>query len=237
VTGVCPSCGAVQSQAWLCHDCSAALEVMLAAAPQLLEQLDVAISKQAKAGGNGKAGQGTAHTKSPINFGALAVRDALMVELAFVGEDVNWVRSHPQAGEMLAKLGRAVKDAYRAIDRMQERQYLGRCGMYEPGHEDQVCQAELWARPGAKEVKCRLCEHVHTVATRRVDLLEMAEDLFCTVKEASSYMGEVGHIVVTEASIRGYLHRNRLAYRPGTTMIRLGDLLDVVVDEGERRTA
>jgi hypothetical protein len=45
--------------------------------------------------------------------------------------------------------------------------------------------------------------------------------MLCTVKEASRYVGEIGHIRVTEASIRGYLHRGRLAYRAGT-MIRLG---------------
>jgi hypothetical protein len=65
----------------------------------------------------------------------------------------------------------------------------------------------------------------------------MAADMLFTVKDAATMMGEVGGIKVTEASIRGYLHRKRIAYRPGGTMIRLGDLLAVVVDEGERKSA
>jgi hypothetical protein len=44
--------------AWLCTDCCAAVETMLAAVPALVEQLEVAVSKQAKIGGSGKAGKG-----------------------------------------------------------------------------------------------------------------------------------------------------------------------------------
>jgi hypothetical protein len=44
----CPSCGCATPEGTLCVEDSAALSAMLAAVPQLLEQLDVAISKQAK---------------------------------------------------------------------------------------------------------------------------------------------------------------------------------------------
>jgi hypothetical protein len=211
----CPSCGCATPEGTLCVEDSAALSAMLAAVPQLLEQLEVAVSKQAKTAGGGKAGKGTAHLKSPVNWGVAAVRDALLVELALWGTDVLAIRKRPDAGRAVSGIGRAIKDAYRAIDRMQDRKYLGRCGMYDANHPEDRCQAELWAAPKAGEVKCPECKHLHNVAKRRLDLLEMAEDLICTVKEASSYMGEVGHITVTEASIRGYLHRKRIAYRPG----------------------
>jgi hypothetical protein len=217
----------------LCADCCAIVETLLAAAPQLIDQLDIAISKQAKVGGAGKGG--LARERAPINFGALAVRDALLVELALWGDDINEIRRHPKVAEIVRDLGRAVKDAYRAIDRAQERQYLGKCMNVV---ETVTCYEELWARPGAKELRCRNCSYEHNVANRRLDMMEMAADMLVTVKEASRYLGAVGHITVTEASIRGYIHRGvRLAYRPGTTMIRLGDLLAVVVDEGERKSA
>lgn len=228
----CPSCGCSQPQGVLCTDCCAAVATMLAAAPQLVEQLDIAISKQAKIA-TGKAGKGSMHERSPINFGALAARDALLVELALWGDDLNHIRSHVQAAEIASGIGNAIKNAYHAIDRMQERQYLGQC-LYEEGGA--VCHAELWAKPGAHQITCTQCEYTHDVAKRRVWLLEQAEDLLCSVKEASRYVGEVGGIRVTEASIRGYLQRHRIAYRTGT-LIRLGDLLEVVLDESQRRTA
>jgi hypothetical protein len=219
-------------QGLLCADDTAAFETMLAAVPQLVEQLEVAISKMAKVGGGGKGG--LARERSPINFGALAARDALLVEVALWGDDVDAVRRHPQAAEIVSGLGRVVKDAYRVIDRRADRQYLGRC-LNTSGDEE--CQAELWAKPHAKEVECRLCGYVHIVAERRLDMLEMAKGVICTVKEASSYVGEVGGIVVSQSSIKGYLFRKRLLYVPGTTMIRLGELLDLLAEDSAKQSA
>ena len=232
-TAVCPSCGCIQPAGLLCSEDTAHLETMLAAVPALVDQLEVAISKQAKIATGGKAGKGSAHERSPINWGAVDVRDALLVELALWGDDIDAIRKHPQAAEILSGIGTVVKNAYRAIDRMQERQYLGQCRYTEDGA---VCHAELWARPGAHQVTCSQCETVHDVPKRRAALMVQAEDMLATVKEASRYLGEVGHIRVTEASIRGYIHRGRIGYRSGNT-IRLGDLLAVVVDDGERKSA
>jgi hypothetical protein len=228
----CPSCGAAQPDGLLCYDDAVAVETMLAAIPELAHQLDLAISKQAKIAG-GKAGKGSAHERSPINFGAMAARDALLVEYALWGGDINAIRRHPQAAEIASGIGKVVKDAYRAIDRAADRQYLGQCLHEEDGA---VCHAELWARPGAHQLTCSQCETVHDVLERRAWLLQEAADMLCSVREASRYVGEVGKIKVTEASIRGYIHRGRIAYHSGK-MIRLGDLLAVVLDESERKSA
>lgn len=234
MTNQCPSCGRGQDQGLLCaEDCTAVLG-MLAAVPQLVEQLDVAISKQAKVGSGGKAGKGSAHERAPINFGALDARDQLLVAVEFVGDDIDALRKHPKVAELVRDLGKAVKAAYRAIDRAQERVYLGRCLYVTDGEE---CQAELWAKPHAKEITCKLCQYEHVVANRREDMLDMAKDVICTVKEASSYLGEVGGIRVSQSSIKGYLFRKRLLYVPGTTMIKLGDLLELLADESGRRSA
>jgi hypothetical protein len=127
-----------------------------------------------------------------------------------------------------------VRRARWSIDRPAERQYLGTC-LYE--EDGATCHAEIWAPLEAESVVCTQCEITHEVAERRRWLLAQAADLICTVREASSYLGEVGGIPVTQASIKGYLHRKRLAYRPGTSMIRLGDLLEILVDETGRRSA
>jgi LSD1 subclass zinc finger protein len=237
VTATCPSCGCHQPNGLLCWQDTEALLTMFAAIPALVDELQVAISKQAKISNSGKAGKGSAHTKSPVNFGALAVRDALMVELALWGDDIDEIRRHPQAAEIVSGIGRAVKDAYRCIDRMADRKYLGQCLATEDGA---TCHAELWVKPGAHQVRCSQCETVHDVPELREKRLVEAEDLIVTPREASSYIGEVGHISVGQQRIRNYLDRGRITKRPssdGLLRFRLGDLLDVLRDDAARHDA
>jgi hypothetical protein len=230
----CPSCGCGTPNGTLCVDCSAAVATMLAAAPQLIDQLEVAVTKQAKVSSGGKAGKGSAHLRSPVNWGVAAVRDALLVELALWGDDLDAIRRHPQAADIVSGIGRAVKAAFRAIDRMQERQYLGTCLASEDGG---TCHAELWVRPGAHQLTCTQCGTTHDVPARRADLIEQASDMLVTVREASRYMGEVGGIPVGQERIAAYLRWNRIMYAPGTEKFRLGDLLRVVISDSEKRSA
>jgi hypothetical protein len=233
--------------AWLCSDCCCAVETMLAAAPTLIEQLDIAASKQVKIGSGASRMRtadseddgndaGLAHTRSPVNWGAVAVRDALLVELALWGDDINEIRRHQKAAEIASGIGKAVKNAYSVIDRMQERKYLGKCMNQVGGLK---CHEELWVRPNAKEIRCKSCSYEHNVANRRFDMIEMARDMIVTVKDASACLGELAGIRVTEDRIRGYLKRGRIAYRPlGEKQgILLGDLWDVVIDDSERKSA
>jgi hypothetical protein len=248
MTNVCPSCGSEQSMAWLCSDCCTAIETMLAAAPALIAQLDIAISKQVKLNGGGSRPRtadkeddgndaGLPHTRSPVNWGAVSVRDSLLVELALWGDDIDVIRRHPKAAEIAIGIGGAVKNAYRAIDRMQDRKYLGKCMNQIGGLK---CQEELWVAPHAKEVRCKSCQYEHNVANRRLDMLDMAEDLICTPREASQYIGEVGGITVGHQRIRNYLDRKRVPERPspdGVKRLRLGDLLEVLRGDVARRDA
>jgi hypothetical protein len=233
----CPSCGCVQPEGLLCHDDTAALETMLAAVPQLLEQLNVAVSKQARISTGGKAGKGSAHEKSPVNWGVVAVRDTLLIELALWGDDITAIRRHPQAADIVSGIGHVVKNAYRAIDRTIERQYLGQCLFEEQGL---TCHAEIWAKPGARTVTCTQCEITHDTSERRAALLDLAEDMIVTPREASRYVGEVGGIKVGHQQIRNYLDRKRIAVRPSpddVKRLRLGDLLDVLRGDTSRHGA
>lgn len=233
----CPSCGCSQPDGLLCHDDTAAIETMLAAVPQLVDQLEIAISKQAKIATGGKASKGSAHERSPVNWGVAAVRDSLLIELALWGDDINAIRRHPQAAEIASGIGHAVKRAYSAIDRMRDRKYLGRC-MNKVS--EVPCQEELWVLPGARDIRCRACKYEHNVATRRADMLEMAEDMIVTPREASRYIGEVGGIEIGQQRIRNYLDRKRIPVRPshdGVQRLRLGDLLDLLRDDTARHDA
>lgn len=235
MSGVCPSCGAEQPESLLCHDDTSAVETMFAAVPQLVDELQVAINKQAKVGSGGKAGKGSAHERSPVNWGAVAVRDALLVEFALWGSDIDAIRKHPQAAEIVSGIGRVVKNAYRCIDRMRDRQYLGQCLHSEDGL---ICHAEVWVKPDARQVVCSQCETVHDVPARRAALLDEAEDLIVTPKEASSYIGEVGGIKVGQQQIRNYVDRKRITKRPsaaGVMLLRMGDLLDILRNDAATR--
>lgn len=148
------------------------------------------------------------------------------------------IRRHPAVVELVDEITDAIAQARRAVDRPADRQYLGQCLMETPDDEGRqvTCLAELYARVNANDVTCKVCGAEHPVGERRAWLLARAADMIVTVKEASSYLGEVGGIKVSQSSIRGYLHRGRLAYRPGVANgIRLGDLLTLLVDESEKR--
>jgi hypothetical protein len=135
----------------------------------------------------------------------------------------------------------AIRQARQAVDRPADKVYLGQCLMETPDDEGRqvTCLAELYARPQAHEVQCRVCGTEHPVAERRAKMMQEAKDTIVTVKEASFVLGEAGGITVTQASIRGYIHRQKLAYRAPVEAkrFRLGDLLDVLMDESERKSA
>lgn len=247
---VCPSCGCVQPQGLLCSDDTAAVETMLAAVPQLLDQLDIAISKQSRvatiagsaprlrADEDDGNDSNLKHTRSPINWGIVAARDTLVVEVAFIGDDIDWVRKHPQAAEMVSSFGRAIKNAYQAIDRARDRQYLGQCSHVLDNGEP--CYEEIWVKPGENQTTCRACKYTHDVPKRRAKMLEDAEDLIVTPREASQFIGEIGGIPIGHQRIRNYIDRGRIARRPSVDDLmrfRLGDLLTVILDESERKSA
>ena len=263
-TAECPVCGAPQAQGLLDDHCTTRLERDLGDVAAIVAELDITISKQAKIG-NASGPGGLARERTPVNWGAAQVADDLQNTLTTWARDVDsytdahlgrWaspsqaaaacllnhidaIRRHPAVNELVDEVTDAIQQARRVVDRPADRIYLGQCFVENPDEDGEqvTCMAELYARPTAFEVQCRVCGTEHPVAERRAWLLKRAEDMLFTVQQAAQMVGEVGHIRVTEAAIRGYIHRKRIAYRPGGKLIRLGDLLEVVLDEGERKSA
>jgi hypothetical protein len=267
MNAVCPVCGCGSVDSLLCHADTSALERELGDVAAIVAELDVTLSKQARIGNasgpSGLARERTpvnwsssdprwvlgnvlstwardvsGETWRPTQTEAMVRGGATKSAARFLLSEVPLIRRHPAVEELVDQITDAVRLARRTVDRPTDRQYLGTCLMEnrdDHGHMV-TCLEEVWARPGASEVQCKVCGTDHPVVERRAWLLKKAEDMLCTVREASSYMGEVGHIMVTQSAIRGYIHRGKIGYRSGN-LIRLGDLLAVVVDEGERRTA
>lgn len=265
MTATCPSCGCEQGAGLLCSSCTARLERDLGDVASIVADLDVTLSKQARIGTPGPSG--LARERTPINVGAMNVASDLQNTLTTWARDVgnpatkvrrrgeeihptiaasyillvciDAIRRHPAVNELFDEVTDAIAQARRIVDRPADRIYLGQCLMTTPDDEGRMvtCLEEIWARPGASETQCKVCDTEHPVRERRAWLLKKCEDYLFTVKDASEMLGEVGGIVVTQASIRGYIHRRRIAYRPGGNLIRLGDLLTVVVSEGEKKSA
>jgi hypothetical protein len=263
VSGTCPVCEAQQDASLLCSACCDRLERELGDVAALVGELDITLSKQARIGVAGAPG--LARERTPINVGAMQAADNLgnvlttwardlghgingwwtpgntcKVAAVMLLRDIPAIRRHAAVVELVDEISDAIHQARRAVDRPADRVYLGQCLMETPDDEGRpvTCLNELYARPQAREVQCKVCSAEHPVAERRAWLLQRAQDVILSVKDASLMIGEIGGIKVSQASIRGYLHRGKLAYRPGVTNgIRLGDLLTVVLDESERKSA
>jgi hypothetical protein len=246
------------------------LERELGDVASIVADLDITLSRQAKIGSAGKSGKGWAREKLPIHIGAIEAADVLANTLTTWARDVTegegwvWVatkspaqqsaaallmhipaiRRQPAVVELVDEITDAIRQARHAVDRPADRVYFGACYSETPDEDGRLitCVEEIWASPAATEVTCRVCATEWEIAERRAWLLQRAKDMLVTVPQASEYIGEIGHIKVTQASIRGYLQRKRFAYRAPVEAkrFRLGDLLTVLLDESEkaeRRTA
>lgn len=262
MTKVCPICHEPQDQGLACHSCCSRLERDLGDVASIVADLEISISKQDRLG-TSPGGSGLARERMPIGIGAMQAADNLTNVLTTWARDVLGlqqvqaptsgsparvasrlllmhipaIRRHPAVDELADQIHDAISQARRAVDRPADRIYLGQCYFEDEGV---TCYEELYASAGASSVTCKVCSMTHPVAERRAWLLQRAEDMLFTPAEAAKFIGEVGHIKVTEARIRGYIHRgSRLQYRAPieAKRFRLGDLLAVVIDDSERKTA
>jgi hypothetical protein len=148
------------------------------------------------------------------------------------------IRRHPAVVELVDEISDAIRQARHAVDRPADRVYFGACYSETPDEDGRLitCVEEIWASPAATEVTCRVCSVEWSIAERRAWLLKRAEDMLVTVAYASTYLGEIGRITVTQDRIRGYIRREKIAYRAPVEArrFRLGDLLAVVLDESEK---
>jgi hypothetical protein len=251
---VCPACSAPQDEGLLDANCALKLEQTLRSIPALVRELDVTLSRQARIGTPGKSAKGTEREKSVLHFGALDTHTNLRNTIvawarafeptpnltahaaAVLLSNLKHIRRHAEVATLIDEITNAVHQARRTIDRPAERQYLGHCyaeipATYVGNPGPDYCTTELYAKTDATTVTCKSCNTDHDVSDRRRWLMDQAADRLVTVREAATMIGHIGNTPITQAAIRGYLHRNTnpLEYRPGTKLIRLGDLLNIVM--------
>jgi transcription elongation factor Elf1 len=257
--GQCPSCEAPQDAGLLCHTCTTKLERDLGDVAAIVDELNTTISRQARIGQGGKGG-GLASEKTPVHLGAIEVADNLGNVLTMWARDImdggfgpthpapitgaaavlmfhiDQVRKHPAVDELVDEITDAIGQARRVVDRPADRMFVGPC-LVE--FEGVTCHEDLYAKPRAAWVVCKVCGSSHDVAERRDWMLNDASDRLFTVREAAQILGSYGNLRITESTIRGYISGGKLGYHgkvEGSSVIRLGDLLAVIGDHATRKS-
>ena len=236
----CPLDGAAVSDATVCAGCGQRLADALGRVPFLVDELDVVLTKQVRAGDR-------AHSRSatvPLPYdpqasqAAQRLNDTLArwrtylegrhdrtaaADALWLASRVDQLRQLADAVAAFGELTRVVAAAERVVDLRPELWYAGPCGN---------CQADTYAQPGASYVRCR-CGWQADAAERRTWLLQAAEDTLAHSSLAAQALSRLGR-PVTGAMIRGYAFRGRLAAhgtdRLGRPLYRIGDLLDVLTE-------
>lgn len=125
----------------------------------------------------------------------------------------------------------------RAVDRPPDLIYLGTCSNARTGTK---CPQDLYAEWGATFIKCNTCGHDHNVADRRSTLILAVKDQLANAADISRGLAGLG-MGVTAERVRQWKQRNRLISRGVDLgkhpLYRVGDVIDLVMAENERRTA
>lgn len=150
--------------------------------------------------------------------------------------------THEAARDMHDEITAIVGAVERMVDRRADRAYLGTCGEWIDDGDGEFdchqCNGQLYARPNAPTVTCRVCGTRFDVANRRAWMLTAAEDQLLTAPDLARAL--CGLHVTTRpqdslyASIRQWKARGRLAPHSridGRDVYRVGDVLDLLSRE------
>lgn len=157
------------------------------------------------------------------------------------------IRGNPEAGAVHRALVEVVRKARDIIDRPPDRIGFGMCeSEVDPrtGHPQDRCTEYLYARPGAREIRCRRCGSVFDVASRKDWMLTYVRGMVGTASEVSIYLRMVG-ITVSGDAIRALHNRSRLT-SAGTgpsrsrngedvTLFRFSDVIDAMSQRYQRK--
>ncbi|TQS29145.1 hypothetical protein [Microbispora sp. KK1-11] len=131
---------------------------------------------------------------------------------------------HHGAAQAVDELGDAVRQARRAIDLPPGMWYAGPCGV-------SGCDADLYARHGARTIRCRTCGATHDASAREAWLMQQVADRLGTATEIARALHGF-RPDLTPSMIRGYAHRGRLlghgADELGRPLYRVGDVLTLM---------
>jgi hypothetical protein len=265
-----PGCAICSSptgdEAWLCRQHTDALVRDLADVPDLVDQLEVAYTRQDRLGADSEGGGRSQHAPLPWNERIVTERHALNAILngwarllgvpvaihysdsatlgAWLASRGDVIRHRPDAGEAYSELTDAIRSARRAIDRPAELAPYGPC-LYAGELGDQAptepCPAYLYGRPDRPVVVCRRCGAQHDTAKRRAWMLQQTESMIGTVSEVVGYL-KVAGIEVTVDAVHAMARPDRRRIEAvgqdsrGHALYRFSDVAAAVGDRYKRRS-
>jgi hypothetical protein len=157
------------------------------------------------------------------------VRHPAVVAALLIGRHVGWLRHRPEASLVFAAVHNVVDELRRAVDRPGDLWWAGPCTAVVPvvdeqgepytvavaggwAEETRECTADLYARPAAPSIRCRVCGTVYDAGARRDWLYAEAQETYGHAEWLARALTVFGR-EVNGAEIRGYARRGRLAAR------------------------
>lgn len=250
----CPACGNPSPDGLLCRLCTNRLKADLAALPELLRELDVTVTRQARIG----SGAAKDRTPLPVNLAASdtawAVRNTLLtwvrtIEIGdadglpdkpgawcnWLGRRIERIRGHDEAGMLADEIGYCVVSIRQVVDLPPDLLYCGQCP---------TCGRDLMAKPGAKVVTCKRCERagittveVDVEVTRRLMLTAAQRDgeaRLLTLSELIEHIDVFHGYRLNPDTVRQWVKRGRLMRRPGG-LYDVTEVVDLVRDAADRK--
>ena len=234
----CQVCSApTGDDARLCRTHTDDLSRDLASVPDLVSELEVTRTRQArvtaeKHGGrsaerplpwNEHASAKAFELNATLNAWALDVsklgedeRDRLaehhhtdtIAVAAWLGRNLATLRQHPEAGTAHDEITNAIREARRAVDRPQERLFAGPCN--EPDEDTgEHCREDLYAAPGKTTATCKVCGTHHDMAQRREWMLSVIEDQVAYSGLLAGLVSNLG-VQIGSSTIRRYAAAGRI---------------------------
>ncbi len=242
----------------ICFGCERRLAGWLRAIPDLLEDLEITITRQDHIGSS-RVGGKSSETPLMFNERASKAKTDLIFALRywsaqmgrtwrrltpeeyahFLVTHMHAVRIYEDAGELYREVDRAVRKARQAIDRPAERVFAGPCNTEVQGFGGTAfCSADLYARPGKSVVVCRECGTEHDVPTRREWMLSEVRNYDADAALMSSILAGLG-FKIDASTIRRYGAEGLLSVMGvgpnGAARYNIGQVLDTFAVKQERK--
>lgn len=154
-------------------------------------------------------------------------------------DNVRWLRHRQEGPEAFTALQGAARALEGLVGRPPELQYRGVCltgvGELDEAGDEILCQAQLYARKGARLVVCRDCGAEHDGDYRRKFLLDQAKDQLLHAEAMARALTAMEIEGVTAGRVRGMARHGRItahgtdsADRP---IYRVSEVLDVMAEQ------
>lgn len=223
---LCGICQAPATVGSMCAGCVARAELRIMDTPELLRDLDVTITKQAK---QAAPGPGGGSDRMVLNLAASEAGTELRAAWrVFAGKHNPTVREvldglhatvrHPDTPARVTRLEDAFRAADRARDSAPERRVIGTC----------PCGRPLATTRTAGTIECRHCGSRWDIAGTLEDRTERVKHREVSPAEAETYMRAAYRAKLPAETVRSWIKRGDLRrVWSDSERVRLGDVIDV----------